>query len=470
MTVAIADRTTSNASAFRELFQEQKQRFRSDVTKSYEWRMDQLTRLERMVVENQDALKSALEADFKTAAWDTAAEFGVSLGAIAEAKSNLRDWMRPTEPPLPRAFASKGYRARVFHDPYGVTLLIAPFNAPLALLITPLVAILAAGNPAMVKPSEVTSHVAETFDALFPLYFETHDVAMVRGNRTVVAGLLELPFDFIFFTGSVQVGKIVMRAAAEHLTPVLLELGGQNPSIVDETANIADAAHKLVWGAMAFGGQWCVSPGYVYVHESVADQFVAEAKKAVIEFYGADPNTNPDLSRIASEKDVTRLAGLIDPSKVIIGGDSDVAARYVAPTVLYPVSEGDKVMQEEIFGPILPVLRYADLREVTGAIKNRPSPLSAYVFSRDDDRVAHVLETLAFGNGAVNQTILHLLFSNLPFGGVGASGFGQYLGKTGFDSLTHDKSILFSPAEESVGSVFPPYDAETPARLARMFD
>ncbi|WP_182263135.1 aldehyde dehydrogenase family protein [Rhodococcus sp. UFZ-B548] len=462
--------TATAVSRFSEVFHAQKARFRSDATKPYEWRVDQLTRLEHLIAENQEALSAALAVDFKTSIWDISAEFGVSLGAIAEAKANLADWMEPTQKELPPSFASKGYQARVYHDPYGVTLLIAPFNAPLALLVAPLVAILAAGNPAIVKPSEVTSHVAEILGELFPHYFDAQDVAMVRGDRAVVSELLKLPFDFIFFTGSVPVGKIVMRAAAENLTPVLLELGGQNPSIVDETANLEDAARKLVWGSMAFGGQWCVSPGYVYVHEAVAGQFVEEAKKAVAEFYGADPDSNPDLSRMASEKDVTRLQGLIDPTKVVVGGQSDITSRYFAPTILYPVADDDKVMEEEIFGPILPVLPYTDLKEVVATIKDRPSPLAAYIFSRNEDRVGELLATLPFGNGSVNQAILHLFFSNLPFGGIGPSGIGQYLGKTGFDSLTHDKSILFSPAEETVESVFPPYDAETPSRLATMFD
>lgn len=475
MTITTANPTGLNAAepstaTFPALLRAQKERFASDATKSFEWRMDQLTRLERMITENQDELGAALAADFKTAVWDIAAELGVSLGAIAEAKANVRVWMRPIDAELPASFASKGYRARVFHDPYGVTLLIAPFNAPLALLIAPLVAILAAGNPAIVKPSEVTSHVSQALSELFLRYFEAQDVTMIRGDRTAVSALMGLPFDFIFFTGSVAVGKIVMRAAAEHLTPVLLELGGQNPSIVDETANLVDAARKLVWGAMAFGGQWCVSPGYVYVHQSVADQFLQESKKAVIEFYGTDPNSNPDLSRIATERDVARLAGLIDPSKVVVGCDSDARSRYVAPTVLYPIAEQDKVMEEEIFGPILPVLPYSDLRDVVAAIKKRPSPLSIYIFCRDENRVARLLSTLPFGNGAINQTMVHLLFSTLPFGGVGASGFGRYLGKAGFDSLTHDKSILFSPADESIDMVFPPYDDETPNRLARLFD
>ncbi|ANS32566.1 aldehyde dehydrogenase (plasmid) [Rhodococcus opacus] len=468
MTITIAAPSTSDTLDFTSLFRAQKDRFASDATKSLDWRLEQLTRLERLITENQDALTAALAADFKTATFEIAFEFGAALGAIADAKANLAQWMEPTDAPLPATFAKQGYKGRVFHDPYGVTLLIAPFNAPLALVVAPLVSIVAGGNPAIVKPSEVSSHTADTLSELVPHYFEPEDVALVRGDRTVVSALLELPFDFIFFTGSVPVGKIVMRAAAEHLTPVLLELGGHNPSIVDQTANLADAARKLVWGAMAFGGQWCVSPGYVYVHESVADEFVAETTKAVREFYGTDPKANPDLSLIAAQKDVVRLAGLIDPAKVAIGGDVDVEGRYVAPTILYPIQESDKVMEAEIFGPILPVLRYSDLDEVVKSIKERPSGLTAYIFSQDKERISSLLTSLPFGGGAVNQTMLHLMFPSLPFGGVGGSGIGQYLGKAGFDNLTHNKSVLFSPADESIDVVFPPYSESSPAELTQL--
>lgn len=468
MTIITAATAESDVAQFPALLRAQKERFASDETKPLTWRLDQLTRLERLILENQDRLAHALASDFKTANFEIAFEVGGALGMIAEAKANLAEWMQPTEVPLPKTFAQRGYTAKVFHDPYGPTLLIAPFNAPLILLVAPLIAILAGGNPAIVKPSEVTSHVAGLLGELFARYFDPEDVALVQGGRTVVSALLDLPFDFIFFTGSVPVGKIVMRAAAEHLTPVLLELGGQNPSIVDETADIADAARKLTWGAMSFGGQWCVSPGYVYVHESVADAFVAEAVKAVREFYGADPKLNPDLSLIAAERDVTRLAGLIDQEKVAIGGDFDVEARYVAPTVLYPVEQEDKVMEAEIFGPILPVLRYTDLDEVVAAVKKRPSGLAAYIFSRDETRVAALIRSLPFGGGTVNDAMVQQMFSALPFGGIGGSGIGQYLGKAGFDSLTHNKAILFTPVDQAVDVVFPPYDEHTPEKLAQL--
>ena len=218
---------------------------------------------------------------------------------------------------------------------------------------------------------------------LIPRYFDPRAVSAVVGDREEVTELLKLPFDFIFLTGSTKVGKIVMKAAAENSTPVLLELGGQNPALVDETGNIADAAKKIVWGAMAWGGQWCTSPGYAYVHESIADTFVAEAKKAVIDLYGLDPRTNPDYSRVISAREVSRLAALIDPAKVAAGGRSDPDARYLDPTILYPIAWDDPIMEDEVFGPILPILTYRTLDEALARIAATPHPLAAFVFSRD---------------------------------------------------------------------------------------
>jgi aldehyde dehydrogenase (NAD+) len=255
-----------------------------------------------------------------------------------------------------------------------------------------------------------------------------------------VTNLLKLPFDFIFLTGSVGVGKVVMRAAAEHLTPVLLELGGQNPAIVDETANVPDAAKKIVWGAMAWGGQWCTSPGYAVVHESVAEEFVAECKKAVVELYGPDPKSNSDYSRIISAAAVERFASVIDPKKVVYGGKFDAPARYLDPTILYPVTWSDKIMEDEIFGPLLPILTYADLGTLLAKIKSLPKPLAGYVFSRNQRAIDRVLQSLSFGGGAVNQTNVFLFIESMPYGGVGTSGIGNYYGKYGYD-FSHARQV-----------------------------
>jgi aldehyde dehydrogenase (NAD+) len=454
--------------AFSQAFERQQQYFRTDVTKSYEWRVEQLNRLERLVAENRDAFDAALAADFKTVAFEQDIETGGALAAIADAKEHLAEWMRPEPVALPPALAASNHHASVYHEPYGVSLLIAPFNAPLVLLADPLVAILAAGNTAIVKPSESVPATAALIERLFADYFEPEVVSVVLGQRKAMADLLQLPFDFIFFTGSTHVGKLVMRAAAEHLTPLVLELGGQNVAVVDETANIADAAAKLVWGATAFAGQWCVSPGYVYVHESVAEQFITAAKAAVERFYGTDPKASPDLSRIITERDVERLAKMIDPAKVVVGGDFDPHERYVAPTVVYPASWDDNVMQGEIFGPILPVLTYRDLDEVVAAVKAHPKGLAGYIFSRDQDRIEQMLTVLPFGGGAVNQTMMQVLLNALPFGGLGASGLGRYYGKAGFDALSHTKSILFSDPDTAIEEMLPPYTDSKAERFAAL--
>src|SRR5476651_2433181 len=283
---------------FQKVFDKQKAYFLSDATKSYEWRIEQLTRLERMLGENAETFKEALATDFKTASFEPQQEIMVCLGSIAETKEKLQGWMKPEPVILPKRMSDTGHSAFIYREPYGVTLIIGPFNAPIVLLLEPLINALSAGNNAIVKPSESVSHVSATFAKLIPQYFEEEAVAVVTGGKETVTQLLELPFNFIFFTGSTKVGKVVMRAAAEHLTPVLLELGGQNPVLVDKSANLKEAARKIIWGGTAFAGQWCVRPGYIYVEESVADFFFFQAEDGIRDMYGDDPANSPDFSRI----------------------------------------------------------------------------------------------------------------------------------------------------------------------------
>ncbi len=305
---------------------------------------------------------------------------------------------------------------------------------------------------------------------LVPKYFQSEAVAAVAGHREEITELLKLPFDFIFFTGSTSTGKVIARAAAENLTPVLLELGGQNPALVDETANIPDAAKKIVWGKMAWGGQWCTSPGYAYVHESVAEQFVAEARAALISLYGENPRTNSDYSRIISPREVTRLSGLIDQLKVVIGGKSDPDERYLDPTIVYPVSWNDHIMEEEVFGPILPILTYRTLDEAFERIAAAPHPLAAFIFSRNQSAIDRLVGELSFGGGAVNQVNIHLFVETMPFGGVGPSGMGHYYGRYGFEMLTHAKSMFVSPPDVTIEHLLPPYTPEKNADLKIWFE
>ena len=455
---------------FQDLFDAQKAYFATNVTRTYEWRVEQLDRMGRMIRENEVALQNAIARDFKTASQEYIFETFTSIGEAEFQKGQLKEWMTPTEAPVAQALAKSGHKGFVYRDPYGVALIVGPFNGPLTLLLRPAITALAAGNTCILKLASALSATSTLLLELIPKYFDPRAVAAVNGHREETTELLKLPFDFIFFTGSTITGKVVARAAAENLTPVLLELGGQNPALVDETANIPDAAKKIVCGAMAWGGQWCTSPGYAYVHESVADAFVAEAKKAVAELYGDDPRNNSDYSRIISAHEVSRLSGLIDPTKIISGGSSDPNARYLDPTIVYPVTWDDEIMQEEVFGPILPILTYRSLDEAFGKIAATPHPLAAFVFSRDQKTIDRFIGELSYGGGAVNQTNIHLYIETMPFGGVGPAGMGHYCGKHGFDMLTHAKSILISPPDVAIDHLFPPYTKEKNEALKIWFE
>lgn len=455
---------------FQAIFDAQKAFFATGVTRSYEWRVEQLDRMAELLAENEAALQKAVAADFKTASQEYVFETAAPLGETQFQKSQLKGWMEPVEAPVPKFLAETGHKGFVYRDPYGVALIMGPFNGPLMLLIRPALTALAAGNTCILKLSEQLSATSALLMELVPRYFDPRAVTAVMGHREEVTELLKLPFDFIFFTGSTKVGKIVMKAAAENLTPVLLELGGQNPALVDETANIADAAKKIVWGAMAWGGQWCTSPGYAYVHESVAGAFVAKARKAVVELYGEDPKTNPDYSRVVSAREVSRLAGLIDPEKVVAGGQSDPEARYLDPTIVYPVTWDDPIMEDEVFGPILPILTYKTLDEALARIAATPHPLAGFVFSRDQKTIDRFIGELSYGGGAVNQVNIHLFIESMPFGGAGAAGIGHYYGKYGFDMLTHAKSMLIAPPDVAIDHLFPPYTNTKNKQLGLWFE
>ena len=460
----------SQVNSFQYLFDRQRHLFATGVTRSYAWRIEQLDRMGHLLQENEAALQRAVAQDFKTASQEQIFETFACLGEVMYQKSQLKEWMKPIEAPVPRALAATGHRGIVYRDPYGVALIIGPFNGPLLLLLRPALAALAAGNCCVLKLSAAIKATSALLVDLVPKYFEPDSVTAVTGHREETTELLKLPFDFIFLTGSTNTGKVVARAAAENLTPILLELGGQNPAIVDETANLPDAAKKIVWGKMAWGGQWCTSPGYAYVHESVADRFVAEAKAALVALYGKEPKNNPDYSRIISPREVSRLAALLDPAKVVAGGRSDPDERYLDPTLVYPVSWGDEIMEDEVFGPILPIMTYRTLDEAFDKISKAPHPLAAFIFSRNQGAIDRFVGELSFGGGAVNQVNIHLFVESMPFGGVGSAGIGHYYGKYGFDMLTHAKSMFISPPDVAIEHLFPPYTPEKNAELKLWFE
>jgi aldehyde dehydrogenase (NAD+) len=455
---------------FQNIFDAQKALFASGVTRAYDWRVEQLDRMARMIGEKEERFQKAMAKDFKTASQEYIFETQASAGETEVQKSQLKEWMKPVEAPVPRFLAKTGHKGMVYREPYGVALIIGPFNGPLLLLIRPALAALAAGNTCILTLSEALPATTSVLLELVPKYFDPSAVTAVAGGKEPNTELLKLPFDFIFFTGSTVVGKIVAKAAAENLTPVLLELGGMNPAIVDATANVPDAAKKIVWGKMAWGGQWCTSPGYAYVHESVAEAFVAEARKALVELFGKDPKSNSDYSRIINGRAVERLASLIDPAKVIAGGKSDPDAHYLDPTLLYPVTWEDKSMKDEIFGPILPILTYKSLDEALKRIAATPRPLAGYIFSRDQKTIDRFISQLSFGGGGVNVVNVYLFVETMPFGGTGAAGMGHYYGKYGFDALTHAKSMLISPPDVAIEHLYSPFTDEKNKALKGWFE
>ena len=454
---------------YQDLLNTQKEFFYTDTTKTFEWRMDQLNRMERFLTENQEAFCAALHKDFGKPPFEQLFEITVPLGVVKFYKENLEKLMKPEEVAIPEGLENTGNKGIIYKEPYGVTLVIGPFNAPVLLLLDPAIAALAAGNPVILKPANTTPSVAALFADLIPRYFTPESVNVVTGGREEITSLLELPFDFIFFTGSSNVGKVVMRAAAENLTPVILELGGQNPTIVDETANLDIAVDRIAWGHNAISGQWCIAPGYVYVHESIAATFIEKLKASIKKMYGDDPQQSPDLARMISEHDAERVASYIIPEKVVIGGRYDIKARYVEPTVLYPSTWEDPALQQEIFGPVLPVMVYSDIKEVSNIIKRKPKSLAAYIFSKNQANIDYFLNAVSFGGGCINQTNLHCWIDSLPFGGVGYAGMGKYYGKAGFDALSNTKAMLVGNPDLEL-DVFPPYAGKDIASALRLFN
>ncbi len=444
---------------YQSLLDTQREFFFTGQTRSAAWRLRQLDQMARLLRDNQQALCEALFADFRKPPFEQLFEITVPLGVLDYYRQHLDELMAPQPVAIPTGLEASGNRGRIYKEPYGNVLVIGPFNAPILLLLDPAIAALAAGNTVILKPANTTPRVARLLAELVPRYFEPEAVTVVTGGREEISALLELNFDFIFFTGSSAVGKVVMRAAAEHLTPVILELGGQNPTIVDETANLDIAVDRIAWGHNAISGQWCIAPGYVYVHASIAEDFIARLKRSLTAMYGEDPQRSPDLARMISEHDAERVGSYILPNKVVHGGRVDVADRYVEPTVLYPSSWDDPALQQEVFGPVLPVLPYDELQTVIAYINARPRPLALYWFGQDEAARDRVLQGTVSGGVTVNDTLMHIAHDGLPFGGVGESGLGAYHGETGFLRFTHEKAVFVQSRFGRGDLLYPPFGA-----------
>ena len=430
-----------NPASLEALVSSQRAYFRSGQTLPLENRIQALRSLQQVLSELEPRIYEALQADLgKSAPESYMCELGMVKSELTYMIKHIRRLAKDRRVPTPLAqFAARSF---VTPSPLGVTLIMSPWNYPLMLALDPLVDALAAGNTAILKPSAYAPRTSQILEEIVRQAFPPQLVALVTGGREENQQLLQQKFDFIFFTGSAAVGKEVLKAAAPNLTPVALELGGKSPCIVDETADLKLAARRIVFGKFLNCGQTCVAPDYIVCQESVAEPLRAAIQAEITRQFGKDPLQNPNYGKIINEKHFNRLPGLISDGKVCFGGQVQPEEHRISPTLLCPASWQEKAMQEEIFGPILPILTYDSLDEILDLIGNRPHPLALYFFSENKKAIRRVLRCCPFGGGCINDTIIHLATCHMGFGGVGNSGMGAYHGKVGFDTFSHLKSIV----------------------------
>lgn len=419
----------------------QRRFFATGKTLPVDYRIDALKRLRQYLIDNEDKIAGAVKADLgKSAAESYMCETGLVISEISFMLKNVKSYAREKRVLTPLAqFASRSF---VKPMPYGVTLIMSPWNYPLLLTLSPLANALAAGNTAIVKPSAYSPNTSNIIKEIIENVFEPQYVAVITGGREENAYLLDEKFDYIFFTGGKTVGKMVLEKAAPHLTPVTLELGGKSPCIVDKTANLKLAAKRIVFGKYLNCGQTCVAPDYILCEASVKDQFIEYVTAEIKAQYGTDALNNRDYGKIVNRKHFERILGLIDNNKVVCGGKGDAGTLKIEPTVMNNVTFDDAVMKEEIFGPVMPVLTFDGIEEAINIVYSHEKPLALYIFSSDKKNIEAVTGKCAFGGGCINDTIIHLATSRMGFGGVGESGMGAYHGKVGFDTFSHHKSIV----------------------------
>jgi aldehyde dehydrogenase (NAD+) len=441
--------------------------YRSRRTRPLEWRVEQLERLEAMLDDNEERWIDAMAADLgKPAVESWLSDVRLVVREVRGLRGRLDRLVVPRKARTP--FTSQPGRSMLVPEPLGVVLVIGAWNYPLQLLFMPGAGALAAGNALVLKPSEIAPRTSALVAELVAQYLDTDAVAVVEGGISETTSLLRQRFDHIFFTGSTKVGRVVMEAAARHLTPVTLELGGKSPAIIDATADIELAARRLAWGKFVNAGQTCVAPDYALVERTVVDDVVAGIDKAVHSFYGRDPRRSSDLARIVSDHHVERLQRLLSGGRAVIGGEVVASERYVAPTVLVDVDLDAEVMRDEIFGPILPIVPVEGIEAAIAFVEQRPKPLALYVFTGDESVADRVIEHTSAGGVTVNGTLHHVTSPYLPFGGVGDSGMGSYHGDASFDVFTHHKPVLWRRSRVDPRLVYPPYTSRKRALLAKI--
>ncbi len=449
----------SSATEIQALVEAQRAYFQSGATLPKEARESALRALSASIRRHEGEIKEALYADLHKPEYETyGTETSLVLNDAKHALRHLHQWMRPKKWMSP--MVAQPAQSRLLAQPLGTNLILGAWNYPIQLTLQPLVPALAAGNVAVIKPSELSPQSSAVVAKIVAEALPREHVAVVEGGVPTSGLLLEQAWDHVFYTGGTRVGRIVAQAAAKHLSRVTLELGGKSPCVVMPSANLDTAVSRIGWGRYMNAGQSCVAPDYVLVHRSVKDAFLAKLKARLIAFYGADPQASPDFARIVNVAHTDRIARLIDPAKVVHGGQVDRDDRYVAPTIMADVSPSDPVMQDEIFGPVLPVITIDDLSEAYGIIRQHPNPLAAYIFTESTPEGEAFFENVSCGGGCVNNTMYHVSDPAIPFGGVGTSGLGAYHGKHGFERFSHFKGILWSQSHKlfDPGFKYPPYE------------
>ncbi|MDY0780748.1 aldehyde dehydrogenase [Tenacibaculum sp. IB213877] len=424
-----------------QLVQSQKDFFATQQTKDINYRKNSLQKLLKEVIKREEDILKALYADFKKSEYEgVMTETGIVISELKKAIKNINSWAKPQYVfPSLLNFPSS---AKIYKEPFGTTLIIAPWNYPYQLGFSPLIGAVAAGNTVVLKPSELTPNTSKISKEIIEAVFDKNHVTVVEGGVEASQELLAQRWDYIFFTGSVTVGKIVAKAAAQYLTPVTLELGGKNPCIIDETANIQLAAKRLVWGKCINAGQTCIAPDYWLVHSSVKQKLVDTFKIELQKAYGDIPKNSPDFPRIVNTKNFDRLAKMLENEQILLGGETDREECYIAPTLIDEPSLDSEVMKGEIFGPISPVISYETEAEIDAIISNYEKPLALYVFTTKNDFAKKIIKKYSFGGGTINDTTVHFANDRLPFGGVGESGIGGYHGKQTFDTFSHSKGVV----------------------------
>ena len=450
------------------ILEEQRKFFLSGETLPIKFRKQMLKKLYASVVFHKEEILSALTSDLGKSDFEGfMCEVGLSLTEISYMIKNVKKFAKEKTVVTPLAqFASRSYKKPC---PYGNTLIMSPWNYPFLLSIEPLANAIAAGNTAILKPSAYSPATSKIIEKILSECFEKKFVAVVTGGRQENAALLEQKFDFVFFTGSQAVGKEVLRHTAENLTPAILELGGKSPCIIDSSAKIKLAAKRVVFGKYLNCGQTCVAPDYILCHKDIKDEFVKEVKIQIEKQYGKNPLENSDYGKIINQKHFERVSSLINAEKVVHGGKTNPETLQIEPTVLDNVTWDDAVMQEEIFGPIMPILTYENLDQVIADLQKKQKPLALYFFSQNKKNIKAITEKISYGGGCINDTIIHLATSEMGFGGVGESGMGSYHGKTGFDAFSHTKSIVDKKTWMDLPMRYQPYDRKINGKLLKMF-